>query len=137
MLARHIEERMRSDFDRHMAAMSKDPDADLDAAVHNLLSMAAPFTAEQKFMFTDFGRILRRKGKTELALTAHLRALQYAPSDEHVLFNVARAYYEAGNIKNALSSLEKALNIAPDFREAAHFLHFLRGSAKTTSAAQP
>lgn len=128
------EQRLRADFAALVAQMDEQPEPDLDAAVAAVLAERLPPSAEQKFMFTDFGRALRRKGRHALSLAAHLRALACAPDDEHVLFNVARSQYEAGHTAEAAASLEKAVRAAPDFREAAHFLQFLHGSSKKGSA---
>ncbi|MDL2279165.1 hypothetical protein LJC15_00680 [Desulfovibrio sp. OttesenSCG-928-G11] len=130
--ARERAQRMSAAFAALMAKMNEqhEADPDLDKAVEDLLAEAPPPAPEYKFIFTDFGRALRRKGRHRLSLTAHLLALACAPDDEHVLFNVARSQYEVGQSLEAVASLEKAVKAAPDFREAAHFLQFLHGSSK-------
>lgn len=134
-LAGSVKERAQRMSDQFAALMAKmhdlaEADPDLDKAVEDLLAETLPPSPEQKFMFTDFGRALRRKGRHRLSLAAHLRALACAPDDEHVLFNVARSQYEVGQSLEAVASLEKAVKSAPGFREAAHFLQFLRGASK-------
>lgn len=42
-------------------------------------------------LFSEFGLGLRRLGFAPLALAAHKRALEFAPKDERILFNIARA----------------------------------------------
>jgi tetratricopeptide (TPR) repeat protein len=104
-------------------------DPDLDAAIANLIAQDMPSGSEYKFLFTEFGMALRRKKKVKLALLCHMRALNFAPNDENVLFNVARTEYELGRIDKAEERLNKALLVNPSFSAAANFLSFLKASS--------
>lgn len=128
--AQRLEELMRKDFTALMAKLDANPHADLEHEFSRLITRGAGFTWKQKFMFTEFGLALRRKHLHKLALACHLRALGFAPADEHVLFNVARSEYELGNANAARMHLHRALESAPTFGAAKNFLAFLEGSTQ-------
>ena len=76
-------------------------------------------------VLTELGLVLRQKKQYTLAKQCHLRALQLAPNDERILFNIARTEYESGNITDAQEYLERCLSVAPDFTVAKNFLNFI------------
>ena len=125
--AARVERYLRTEFDALVAGFDHEHDADLDERVSGLLGKGTALTWKQKFMFTEFGLTLRRKRKPRLALKAHLRALELAPRDEHILFNVARTEFELGNTEAAKEYLARALESAPKFSMARNFLNFLLG----------
>jgi len=122
-----LEQRMRSKFELLLQAMDENPEPQLEEEMARLLTLGSSFSWRQKFMFTEFGLALRRKRKFTLSLSSHLRALELAPNDEHILFNVARAEYELRNPDKARYYLDKALSVAPDFTVAKNFQSFLLG----------
>ncbi|MDR1947473.1 MAG: hypothetical protein LBQ51_09970 [Desulfovibrio sp.] len=130
--ARYAEQAMREEFTLLMESMPEDAsDIPLESAMAGLIARDAPFFGrKQKFMFTEFGLALRRKNKCKLALLSHMRALNLAPNDENVLFNVARTEYELGRVDRAVERLDKALQVNPGFTAAAHFLTFLRDAGR-------
>ena len=78
-------------------------------------------------LFTEFGLALRREKHYEMALHCHLRALEVAPDDERVLFNIARTQFELGQSGMAREYLLRALEAEPEFALAKNFLYFLDG----------
>lgn len=80
-------------------------------------------------VLTELGLVLRQKKQYNLAKQCHLRALQLAPNDERILFNIARTEYESGNINAAKDYLNRCLAIAPDFNVAKNFLTFISASS--------
>jgi tetratricopeptide (TPR) repeat protein len=124
-----LEQRMRGKFEALLQAMDEAVDTQLEEEMARLLTLGSSFDWRQKFMFTEFGLALRRKQKFTLALSSHLRALELAPNDERILFNVARAEYELRNPDKARYYLDKALSVAPDFTVARNFQSFLLGRA--------
>ena len=118
---------MRVKFAALLQAIDENTNPQQDEEMARLLTLGSNFGWRQKFMFTEFGLALRRKQKFTLALDSHLRALELAPNDEHILFNVARAEYELRNTDKAQHYLDKALSVAPDFTIAKNFKSFLSG----------
>jgi tetratricopeptide (TPR) repeat protein len=69
---------------------------------------------------------LRKEGRLEAAIASYRKALKTHPDDDHLHFNLARAYYEKGETAACLEMLEKALAINPDLAEARRFQAYLR-----------
>ena len=128
--AARLEAFMRDKFSSLLDQMTENSNQDLEEEVSRLLALGSTFSWKQKFMFTEFGLALRRKHKSRLALKSHMRALELAPNDEHILFNVARTEYELGNLVDAKKYLNKALSVAPEFAVAKNFQSFLLGRAQ-------
>lgn len=128
-----LENSMREEFSMLIGQLDESPYPAVEKEVEKLLSRGSSFTWKQKFMFSEFGMALRRKGKAYLALMAHERALGLAPGDGHILFNLARSEYELGDIAAARKYLEQALSVLPDFAPARSFLTFLEGQQEGTA----
>ena len=122
---KRLEASMRSEFETLVAQLDESAHPAVENEISRLIQRGTGFTWKQKYMFTEFGLTLRRKQKHTLALACHMRALSFSPHDEHVLFNVARAEYELGNIEEAKNNLRHALKSAPGFTAAKNFLTFL------------
>lgn len=106
--------------------LQQDADHMLEEHVARLIAIPAkadntPYQA----VLTELGLVLRQKKQYTLAKQCHLRALQLAPNDERILFNIARTEYESGNITDAQEYLERCLSVAPDFTVAKNFLNFI------------
>lgn len=53
------------------------------------------------------------------------KALTVSPNDENLYYNLARAYIEIGEKKNAKATIEQALKINPDFREGLKLFKYI------------
>lgn len=99
--------------------------------LQNMLAEPHPPFEGAPRLYSEFGLGLRRLGLAALALVAHKRALDYAPEDERILFNIARSCHDLGLLAEAKEYLEKALVVAPGFASAERFRAFLEaGSGK-------
>ena len=72
----------------------------------------------------------RKERNYPLAIDLYLRALA-VKEDDHLLFNLARTYYEMKNIEAAKERLAKALTINPELTVARQFLDFIAEPAAT------
>ena len=66
---------------------------------------------------------LRRLGMHDQAIEHYKKALEFTKDDENLYFNVARAYYEKGDVTTSRQYLRKALEINPKLGEAIRFYH--------------
>jgi tetratricopeptide (TPR) repeat protein len=83
---------------------------DLVAANESVGSLVLAFYNE-----TGIGH--RISGNVDKAILEYKKALSIAPGDEHLYYNLARAYLALGQKKNAEASIAQAMRINPDFRE--------------------
>ncbi|EPR43801.1 Tetratricopeptide repeat-containing protein [Desulfovibrio sp. X2] len=71
------------------------------------------------------GIALRKQKDLDGALEHYHKAVRATPEDEHLLFNMARAYFEKGEMDECRNLLEECLARRPDFPEAQAFLRYL------------
>lgn len=90
-----------------------------------LISMDAPFSAEHKHLFNDFGINLRKSKMIPQAVEYYSKAIALSPEDEHLRYNLARAHFEDQNYAKVREELAKCLEINPDFAEAKKFIAYL------------
>ena len=122
-----LEENLLQQFETIQHDLKTKNQIDLVSQLMRLLKSPSFNYPEMHFLFTEFGLALRRDKQYELALLCHMRANDVAPDDERVLFNIARTEYELGNVDKSREYLQRALDLAPRFAVARHFLSFLDG----------
>jgi tetratricopeptide (TPR) repeat protein len=120
------EENIRGNFGLGLAYLALNQLEKGRYAFEKLVGMDEAFSAEHKHLFNDFGIALRKKGLFDEALAFYNRARALCPSDEHLLLNIARAWYEKGDTEHAYVALRECIALDPDFREALAFLAYLR-----------
>ena len=81
-------------------------------------------------VFNKLGMAYRRQKKHKKALDLYNNARRHHPDDENLIFNMARTHLEANEQAQAVKMLEKALVMAPDFKEAKALLAKLTNSDK-------
>lgn len=108
----------------------------LRKVLNTLLYIDAAFAQEHREQFNSFGISLRKNKCYDESIRFYARALELNAMDEHVYFNMARAYYEKGAMEECLTNLNIALAVNPDFAEAKKFLEFCQKnpSAKESTA---
>lgn len=87
-----------------------------------LSNIDAIFEEDNKHIFNELGIELRRLGLYNEAINYYIKALSIAQDDENLFYNTARAYYEKGDLKNAMMFLGKALVLKPDMMEGHRLL---------------
>jgi len=68
-------------------------------------------------LYNETGISHREAGNIDKAIIEYKKALSVSPSDENLHYNLARAYIEIGQHKNAEASIGQALQINPQFQE--------------------
>ncbi len=81
---------------------------------------------DHKHLFNELGIELRKNGMFEDAVRNYSKAMEIDADDEALYYNMARAYKDWGNKKEAKESISKALELKPDFKEAIEFLKNLQ-----------
>lgn len=90
-----------------------------------LISMDAPFSAEHKHMFNDFGISLRKSKMITQAVEYYTKAIALSPEDEHLRYNLARALFEEKEYAKVREELKHCLQLNPDFAEGKKFVAYL------------
>ena len=121
-------------------AVSEDPeDAGLQTDIGDAYAEKGYYSESEKFyqaaleidpnlahVYNRLGIAYRKQNKYDKALLLYNRAQQYHPEDEHLMFNMARAHYEAEHQTDAIQKLEEALTISPNFKAAKNLITQLR-----------
>lgn len=68
--------------------------------------------------FNQLGMSLRRQGKWLEAVTEYRRALSIMPEDENLYYNLALAYAEGRQFREAAEAIGRSLDINPEFYKA-------------------
>lgn len=92
------------------------------AIFNKVMSLDLAFGPEHVHLFNEFGIRMRKSGMLDKALEYYRKAVILNPGDEHLLFNMARIHFEAGDFPGAGGFLRQALAINPGFRVAAKML---------------
>ncbi|VAX16233.1 Chemotaxis regulator - transmits chemoreceptor signals to flagelllar motor components CheY [hydrothermal vent metagenome] len=77
---------------------------------------------EDSNVYNRLGIALRRQGKVREAIAEYLKAIDVAPEDEVLYFNLGRAYFENEDYSNSIVALRKALELDRDFAECEELL---------------
>ena len=75
--------------------------------------------------YNDNGINFRKSGNIDKAIVEYKKALIISPNDEHVYYNLSRAFIETGQKRNAKASIERALHINPDFEEGQKLFRYI------------
>lgn len=119
---------LRSQFVQALLLLRRGARSEGLTLLEEMLSQPQPFFEGGAQLFSEFGLGLRRLGFMSLALAAHKRALDFAPDDARILFNIARTYHDLDLLPEAREFLGRALAIDPEFAVARQFLMFLEAS---------
>ncbi len=68
---------------------------------------------------------MRKAGKLDLALEVYKRALELDPTDDHLLFNMARVFQAKGDDGKAVRCLTRALQLNPELLPARRLYHYI------------
>lgn len=90
-----------------------------------LLNLDGVFREENRHLFNSFGINLRKDRLFEEAVRYYQKALEASPQDEHLHFNMARAYHGQDDLPACRRHLSESLRLNPELTEAARFLAFL------------
>jgi Flp pilus assembly protein TadD len=90
----------------------------LDVAL-NLAQTAKAKLPNTSAVTDTLGWVYYKKELGSLAVTSFEEAVRQAPSDPSIRYHLGLAYLKTGDQKKARASLEGALKLSPDFKEAA------------------
>lgn len=116
------EENVRANFGLGITYLERGEQGKADNIFERLVKLEAAFEKEHKHLFNEFGIKLRKTGMLDQAVSYYNRALELSTRDEHLFYNLARAYMEKNDNTNAIDNLLQALKLNPAFEVGAKFL---------------
>ena len=117
------EDNVRASFGKGLAIMERGEHDKARRIFTDLARIEALFLEENKHLFNEFGMRLRRLSLCDEAISHYEKAISISPDDEHLYFNLARAYFEKQEKEKAKKWVKIAIRSAPDFTEAREFLN--------------
>lgn len=126
------EENIRANFGLGLTYLDRGEANKADDIFQRLVRLDATFEKEHKHLFNEFGMNLRRNKMLDQALDYYQRAEQLAESDDNLMFNIARAFFDKKQYDKAMEYLKKAITLNPQHEQSRRFVAFLeeRGLAK-------
>lgn len=120
------EENVRANFGLGKVYVATGETDKATAVFAKLAKVEAVFEEKNKHIFNDLGIELRRMEMYDQALEYYRKALSIAPQDENLYFNMARAFYQKGDLDRAGKFLSKALSLNPNLVEAQQLLERIK-----------
>ncbi len=136
------EENVRANFGLGLTYLDRGEQTKANDIFKRLVTLEAAFEQEHKHLFNDFGINLRKNSMFDQALEYYLRAEELVEDDENLYHNIARVYYEKGELEQCLKYLKKSLELNPHMEESLQFMDFLQknqpagGNGKADGKAQ-
>ena len=119
------EENVRANFGLGITYLERGENSKAENIFERLVKLEAAFENEHKHLFNEFGIKLRKNKMLDQSITYYERAKELSPHDEHLLYNLARAYLEDKNIEKALEFLLQSLALNPTLEPSVKFLQWL------------
>jgi len=119
------EENVRANFGLGLTYLDRGEAHKANDIFERLVRLDAAFEPEHKHLFNDFGISLRKNKMLDQALDYYRKAESLTESDEHLFYNIARAYFDKDNPSQCLEYLKMALRLNPGLIEARKFVRYL------------
>ncbi|MBW1709764.1 MAG: tetratricopeptide repeat protein [Deltaproteobacteria bacterium] len=112
------EENLRANFGVGKVYLSMGEPEKAVGVFEKVSQVEAVFEKKNKHVFNELGIELRKLGLHRQAVSFYKKALSFVKDDEHLYFNIGRAYYMDGDINSAGKYVKKALKLNPSLPEA-------------------
>jgi len=96
----------------------------LRQVLNTLLGLDEAFNQVHMQRINSFGMGLRKNGHFSEAISFFNKALEINKNDENLHFNIARVYYDKGELKDCILCLRNALDLNGAFVEAQKFIAY-------------
>lgn len=119
------EENVRANFGIGLVFMARGEKDKAHEVFERVVGIDAAFEERHKHLFNEFGINLRKSGMLDDSIGYYKRSLEIAAEDENLHLNLARAYYEKGDLSQAGVHVTTALGLNPDHEEGGAFKRHL------------
>lgn len=120
------EDNVRASFGLGLTYLDEGEQQKAQDLFDRLAQLKAPFQKEHKHLFNDFGINMRKNQMFDQALQYYKRAEMLVQDDEHLFHNIARCYYEKGDVEECKRYLKKSLRVNPLLEESQLFWEYLK-----------
>ncbi len=120
------EENVRANFGLGLTYLDRGDQVKANDIFERLVDLEAAFEEEHKHLFNDFGINMRKNKMYDQALQYYLRAEGLVTNDEHLFHNIARCYYEKGDVDGCKKYLLKSLQLNQNLEASIQFWAFLK-----------
>lgn len=120
------EENVRANFGLGLTYLDRGDAVKANDIFERLVHLDAAFGQEHKHLFNDFGINLRKNKMLEQALEYYRRAEQLESHDENLFHNIARVYFDLGDLEHCVEYLKRSLQLNPNMEEGKRFLDYLK-----------
>lgn len=120
------EEHVRANYGLAKLHIEKGEEEEAKVILDKLTGIDALFEDENKHVFNEFGIDLRKMKMFDQALDSYRKALEINGKDPILNFNMGRALIDKKQFKEALSCMDRALELKDDFPEALKLGQLLR-----------
>lgn len=131
------EENVRANFGLGLTYLDRGDQAKANDIFERLVGLEAAFEEEHKHLFNDFGINMRKNKMYDQALQYYLRAEELVRNDEHLYHNIARCYFEKGNVDGCKEYLLKSLEVNPNLEASRQFWGYLKGKGYVKAGEGP
>ncbi len=128
------EENVRANFGIGLTYLEQGETAKAENIFGRLVELEAPFTAEHRHLFNDFGINLRKNKMYSEALSFYQRAVDLGQVDENLYLNMARVYMEQLKFELCLKYIRLSLTLNPTNAIADKMLEWLVAKDKVRRA---
>lgn len=119
------EENVRANFGLGLTYLDRGETSKANNIFERLVKLDAAFDVQHKHLFNEFGISLRKNHMTKQSLEYYNRALDLSGGDDHLYYNIARAYFENKEYTPCVDYLLKAINVNPTFEVVIKFFEWL------------
>jgi len=116
------EEHIRATFGLGLTYLDRGEVDNANLVCRRIITLDAAFGEEHKHLFNEFGIKMRKHKMYAQALRYYFKAFRLSKRDEHLLYNIARTYYEKDKPRLARKFLDMALTLNPAFEEGQSLL---------------
>jgi tetratricopeptide (TPR) repeat protein len=131
------EENVRANFGLGLTYLDRGDQVKANDIFERIVGLEAAFEPDHKHLFNDFGINMRKNKMYEQALQYYLRAEELVADDEHLFHNIARCFYEKGDIEGCKKYLRKSLEVNPELKESRMFWAFLKSEGHVDKGEGP
>lgn len=120
------EEHVRANFGLGLTYLDRGDQAKANDIFERIVGLEAAFEEEHKHLFNDFGINMRKNRMYDQALQYYLRAEELVSDDEHLYHNIARCFFEKGDVAGCKKYLLRSLKVNPNLKESKMFWAYLK-----------